>query len=341
MNSKGSRWWFGILTLLISYNALGDGTGAVEEDIVGADSITCQDARIFERLATDICWTCVTPIRIMGVDLDGTGPSEANSDPLCTCDTPFPGTTMGFWLPRHLSEAVGTPGCSPSLMGQKLPLGSSSEIGGEAYSQRGTNAQTTFRHVHHFQFPVGEMMGLMAGCPTGGSEFSMAHATELVPHWNDDLLAFVINTESALFANAPAIAACIADAANTGIGGNEPISSLYWCGGSWGSLYPKTGNVAHPGDAQTTASLQSARLLSQMHRWGIARKTLGNECGGVIHPTIPKAQYKFQQYWPYSESNNNHYIGESAFRWGTYRWRPGHDHVNIIWRWDDCCLELF
>jgi conjugal transfer pilus assembly protein TraU len=36
-----------------------------------------------------------------------------------------------------------------------------------------------------------------------------------------------------------------------------------------------------------------------------------------------------------------HYIGESQFKWGEWRNRPGtgEDFVYLIWRYTDCCLS--
>lgn len=307
----------------------------------GNVDLLCKSARIFERMVSDICWTCVFPMRVAGVDVGGTSPSGANKDPVCSCDTPIPGISMGSWMPKKLAEAVKTPGCSPSLYGARLPLGSETELGAQGkHNNDGHAKENSFRHVHYFHFPVGEILGLIQGCAPGGGDFGLSFATEMVPTWNNDLLAFIVNSETALFANPAAQAACTADAMAVGIGGREPFDSLFWCAGSWGNMYPMTGNVSYSHSGVEATSLQSARFLGQIHRWGMAFKTMGNACGGVIHPTIPRRQYKFQQYWPMPEANNNHYIGESLFRWGPHRNQMGEDYLHLIWRWDDCCLEV-
>lgn len=268
------------------------------------------------------------------------------------------------------------PGCSPTFGGVKLPFGADTELGGYSGTAESKGfSDRDFRHTHYFAFPVGEMLGLIAGCSPLDS-FDLLYATELVPTWSDDMLAFFVNPETALFANPAALMACTVEATTTGIMGSEPMEALYWCAGSWGSLYPMTGSVTYQGSPPADTSLMAARLMAQLHRWGVARKTMGNSCGGDFTPTLPKNQYRMQQYWPLATaimpggggggtpagsggntgpgtpsgggetgspqgSDGNHWIGESDFRWGVHKNVPGfEDYLHVIFRWNDCCLEL-
>ncbi|WP_262364758.1 TraU family protein [Aeromonas sobria] len=89
------------------------------------------------------------------------------------------------------------------------------------------------------------------------------------------------------------------------------------------------------------SSLLSARVLTALHRRGLAWKTMGDEamCRGVISPTMPKTQYKFTLLHPVPETDSSHVIGESALTWGLSKTIPaiGQDPIYTIWRWNDCC----
>jgi len=65
-------------------------------------------------------------------------------------------------------------------------------------------------------------------------------------------------------------------------------------------------------------------------------------CRGYIYPTLPKSQYKLEQFYPLAEANGNHWLGQSSFTWGEWRNIPavGEDFVHLLWRWTDCCLRF-
>src|SRR5260363_426945 len=89
----------------------------------------CQNAKVIgPKLITDICWSCLFPIRIAGVPISGAGgriPEEAVKSPLCTCrdgaGLPRPGVTTSMWEPAQLVEFQRVPGCSSVLNGTHFP----------------------------------------------------------------------------------------------------------------------------------------------------------------------------------------------------------------------------
>ena len=261
-------------------------------------STSCRSARVFERIMSDICWDCIFPIKVAGQAFGpGELPDGAVTSAFCMCNPPFPGITMGAWFPVRIVEAVKMPGCSPTF-GVNLPLGADTELGGYSGDSDKVGFQDRdFRHTHYFSFPVGEMLGLVAGC-NPLSSFDLLYVTELIPTWSDDMLSFFVNPETALFANPAALMACTAEAVTTGVAGQQPLEALFWCAGSWGTLYPMTGSVTHQGSPPADTSLMAARLIAQLHRWGLARKTMGNSCGSDLAFMLPKNQYRMQQYWP-------------------------------------------
>lgn len=91
--------------------------------------LTCPDAGLLSgKLLTDVCWSCIFPIRVAGLPLgSGSVPSGASNKSFCLCEdnlgVPRPGIVTSMWEPARLIELVRTPGCSPSLGGIRLPLG--------------------------------------------------------------------------------------------------------------------------------------------------------------------------------------------------------------------------
>ena len=81
-----------------------------------------------------------------------------------------------------------------------------------------------------------------------------------------------------------------------------------------------------------------------LNRRGLARGTMGDEalCGAPIEPFLHKSQYRMSMFYPLPETQSNHVIGESAFRWGEWRSLPGpgEDHLYLLWRWNDCCATF-
>lgn len=85
--------------------------------------LTCPDAGLLSgKLLTDVCWSCIFPIRVAGLPLgSGNVPSGASNKSFCLCEdnlgVPRPGIVTSMWEPARLIELVRTPGCSPSLGG--------------------------------------------------------------------------------------------------------------------------------------------------------------------------------------------------------------------------------
>ena len=111
--------------------------------------------------------------------------------------------------------------------------------------------------------------------------------------------------------------------------------------GSWGVLFPTSGNVLSRENIMMTTSLMSARALYALHRRGLEWRSIGDDvmCGGEMSPYLPKNQYRFQVFHPVSETDNNHVLGEMLYTWALGRTIPavGEDPLFLIWRWIDCC----
>ena len=308
----------------------------------------CQNAEIISgKLITDICWDCLFPIRVAGVPMNGGGasaPASAVNSPLCLClddlGVPRPGITTSMWEPARLIEFQRVPGCSSVLNGTRFPF----ERTNQGNHQRGgkDGAQGTFMHYHYYAFPLLAMLDLFSnpGCVTDGyMDLDMMYMSEVDPTWNNDELAFFTNPEAAAVANPVAITACAADAVASTAG--APIDSMFWCAGTWGLLYPLSGNQYTMSSVVKNTSLLKVKTLAALHRRGLVRRTMGEDamCEGIVDVTLKKEMYKYTLLHPIAETDTAHVTGESTFRWGMGRTIPGigQDLIYTIWRWNDCC----
>ena len=296
----------------------------------------------FFNPVSDVDWGAMFPIKIGGIKITpGEGTDTVNHFPLCFCGSPVPrvGIKVSFWEPVKLVEVVRHPGCFPSLGGRKLPLPSFAMAGayGEGGGQRGD--RTSFLHVHHFLYPVFSVLNLFSsfGCMTQGG-FDLAYLTAFDPLWSNDELSFLLHPEIALVANPEAQAACAADA--VAASGGFGINKLFWCAGSWGSVYPHTGNNGATGDLPAVYALSAVKLLAKLHNELLAFKTTGEGslCAARPHRVIVKDQYKLQLAFP--KNTQAFPIGRVTARWAPGKWYPaqGEDWVWVLWRKKDCCL---
>lgn len=336
-----------------SVQSAADGSGSNQ-------SLVCPDAEIFgAKLITGICWNCIFPITLAGGVMklgdpdEQKAPEDANDRPTCACPSnpmdpiPLPGLAVSFWEPARIIEVVRTPFCMASFGGTKIK-DSWRGMGTKGLNvEPGNDTQTgsAKAHVHYMAFPILAMMNMLldATCnPDGYVDPDLLYVTELDPTWSSDELALLTNFETMLFANPVALAACAVDAAASTAG--YPMQKLFWCAGTWGTVYPMTGNDPNSVSRPVTSSLFATRMLAKLHRLGLARKYTGSEtlCRAPFHPTLHKTQYKMSTLFPIVESRQNHWIGESSFKWGEWRNIPaaGEDHLYMLYRFNDCCFRL-
>ena len=310
----------------------------------------CPDAELFSaKLLTDICWSCLFPIRIAGLSIGGgERPAGASEAVLCACNdalgVPRPGMVVGMWEPAWIVELTRAPACSPALGGLRLPLGSRRLLGTSGQGEY-DGSDTSFYNVHWYAFPLLVLLDLFFEdrCNADGMmDFDILYLSELDPTWSNSELAFFTQPEAAWLASPVAFAACLADAASATAG--SPVDSLFWCAGTWGRLYPFTGIAGAYGSRPRDTSLFAARSLAALHRRGLARRTMGDGalCRAPIEPFLPKSQYRLSMFYPLPEASSAHVIGESPFRWGEWRTLPGpgEDHLYLLWRWNDCCATF-
>ena len=293
---------------------------------------------------TDVCWECLFPITISGVNVTPDKNDHTDySTHFCFCKgfPPKIGVPLTFWEPlyivdvtRHAYKLLGLGGIA---------------VGKESVKNRGAICliadspnQQSFYHVHFYTYPVMAILELFTDfvCAHKG-ELEMGYMTELDPLWNDDQLSIILNAEAGLFSNPLAQAACISDCATSSLG--KPQDALFWCAGCQGSLYPFTGTVGHHVGAVQASSLLVHRMLAKLHRSFMLKGYENNEfCEAKYLPYIKKSLYKTQLVYPIPQTKGPcHPLGKTDVIWGAGKSFPykGEDFVYLVWVKKQCCLD--
>jgi len=299
---------------------------------------------------SDICWQCMFPLSIGGVkllqneikpDLD-----MGTESAICVCKngTSFVlGLSVGFFEPARIIETVKDPYCF-TILGTSMDNPEAGFLGG-THVERSTNQmdqESLFQQAHWYIFPVFALIDMFYDLPCLEEQsFDIAYLTEIDPLWNDDLLSFIINPEALLFGNPVAQLSCVADAISTNMG--DPINSLFWCMGSWGSAYPLSGHMNTDNYVQGNAAL-AARMIYKLGREALLWDTGSDVCGAVMTPIWRKDHYRMHIMKPVRDGTC-HPIGKSSLIWGSSKNPPfeagGNASDNFAWmlfRKRTCCV---
>ncbi|MBI3753315.1 MAG: TraU family protein [Deltaproteobacteria bacterium] len=293
---------------------------------------------------TDISWNSIFPIKIGGVTVvpsDQPDAPDLNKMPICACPAPppifvRPGIPISFWEPARLIETVKDPFFFPSI-GSAIPIKSTNGGTSADSSIDGTDS-SSFQQAHYFIFPVWALLELLTdfACVESGG-FDLAYITEVDPLWNNDILAFILNPEAALFANPVAQLSCIPDSVASNL--YLPLSPFFWCMGSWGSAYPLTGHVNNDNYLEANAAI-AARMIFRQGRLLLLQDTGINLCAAVPTPIWVKHNYRLQLAMPV-RNISAFPIGQSGLRWGGFKNPPfvGDNFVWAIFRKRACCAS--
>ena len=288
----------------------------------------------------------IFPIRIGGVKIGGFGGledySSVSNTPVCLCMDPFPriGLKISLWEPIAFLEATRIPSCSPSL-GMALPLPSPTAQTGFGGEDSAGEDQSNFHsyQFHYVKFHPFAILNLFLDfiC-LEKSGLDVAYMSELDPLWQSDVWAAVLNPEAILVANPVAQMSCMADSAAATMG--FPLDFLWWCLGTWGSLYPLTKNVSQ-GINLTSQMAVSTRAVAKLHKQLILWGSVGESglCGMYPMLVMRKSQYSLLPLHPVSHPKRMP-IGRSVMLWGEGKEVPfinHHVYVNMLYRKRDCC----
>lgn len=308
----------------------------------------------FPNIITDVCWECVFPIRVGGMNITPSyddGDNEGDGNPICICpsrilgNTHVPGIKISLWEPVRMADVTRTPYCLVNMGG--MHLGNSNTLkdrGVGALPQGEGTLHKSYYHVHWYVFPIFYAFELLLdfAC-VDQSQIDLLHLSEFDPFWDNDELALLHNPEAVLFGNPIAQAACAVDCAKASFG--HGFDAMFWCAGCFGSLYPFTGSVAATVTSVQATELLVARFMAKMHRYGLMYAYIGpgSECKKQFAPIIKKSMYRLQMINPIPATDNACMpIGKSDFWHGRHQTREilqgSNNYGYLIWRKRQCCL---
>ena len=300
----------------------------------------------FVNPVTDVCWSCIFPIRIGGVTVFSSDMPDADTltSPVCSCSGPagIPvfGLSVSFWEPYRIIEVVADPWC---MVAEGVDMGgvTSRTARGTLTGQgQGANSPHYFAQAHHIIFPVWGILDLLTDVPcveSGG--WDVAYVTELDPLWQSDLESLILNPEALVFGNAALQLACTADAVSAAFG--LPRDELFWCMGQWGSAYPLTGRIM-TGNPVLGAAAVAGRLLYKLNRELLLCDRAVSPCRCVRTPIWIKSHYRLQIVRPKANTGSTIRIGQPSPLWEAGQAPPleeGTDNFAfIVFRKVNCCL---
>jgi conjugal transfer pilus assembly protein TraU len=294
---------------------------------------------------TDICWECIFPITLGGINVTpNTQDFSSYNTPVCVCagTPPKIGVPITFWEPARMVDVTRQAYKLVGLGGIKLG-NSNVKNRGSVSSIAETPSKTSFHHVHYYTYPILSLLGLLTDfqCVESG-ELDVAYMSEFDPLWGDDSLQNIFNPEAYLFSSPLVHLSCIADCTLSSM--NKPVDKLFWCAGCQGSLYPFGGHVSHHVGLLQASSLLVHRCLAMLHRMGVVKGYDENDfCEPRLMPMIKKSLYKTQIVRPIPHTSGEcHALGKSDQLWGigkTYPVKAEDDFVYLIWIKKQCCLD--
>ncbi len=295
----------------------------------------CPTGTTFD-LITKVNWGCMFPITIGGLTLFGNGDDADSgvSSPVCECfsegSAKF-GLKIGFWEPARVIDTVKDAYCMMPL-GIELPIA-------QPFVQDGSHTTAKVRQTsvqtHYYIYPVLALLDIYADVPClkydEGGDVDIALITEVLPFWQNDMLAMIVNPEAVLFANPAAQLAFLADAAAATAG--RPLDPLYWCLGSWGTMFPLAG-AASSGDMIEAHALLAMRTLQLMARGGALKEYSDSGCSQRFAPIITKSKYRMHMLSPSRSACFK--PGATVMTWGNAL-SFSDNHMWMVFRKVNCC----
>lgn len=145
---------------------------------------------------TDVCWSCVFPIKLGGVTLSSGNNADPETDAnrLCLCASGANitvGLNMSFWEPLRTAEVVRTPYCFPSLGGMELNVGIRAPAHGRTPNKSTSAQRSSFYQVHWYFTPWLFILEVLLDTKClEQSAWDLAYMTELDPLWDDSVTTF-------------------------------------------------------------------------------------------------------------------------------------------------------
>jgi len=295
---------------------------------------------------TDICWECLFPIHLGGVNVTQKHKDLVKHKESLVCECPGTppkvGIPLAFWEPLYLVDVTTHAYKLVGLGGIKLSKETIKNRGGIGIVADGPTQHSNY-HVHFYEYPILSLLEIFTDFVClEKSELTIPYLSEFDLTWNDESTALILSGEAALFANPAAQMSCLADCMASNL--DKPHDSLFWCAGCSGSLYPFTGYVAHHISPLQASYLLVQRFLAKWHR-SMQQKGFKDDefCEAKFLPIIKKSNYKTQLVHPIPQTKSPcQSLGKSDVLWGYKKSLPGKgdEFVYLIWQKRHCCLDM-
>lgn len=307
----------------------------------------------FPNPISDICWSCIFPIKLGSKTLMGSNQDDNDSSNSYTCSCSSGtsvtlGLNLSFFEPARIAEVVRQPYCFPMLGGAKLDMGVRAPAHGRVAGSNAKGMTGSFYQAHWYINPMlFYLEAIMDNNCLEQNVFDMAYVTELDPLWNDTDATFVLNPDATLFTDMAAKIACGYDCVQASIG--MPTDNIWWCAGCQGHMYPLTGYVSAHVSGIQASTLIMQRLTNKLHREGLMWAASGKEgrCGFYIEPLMKKSNYKYQMIYPRRQTAKVDGKCCQPFGRTTQLWQAGkefpfggEDFAYQIFRKRDCCSAV-
>lgn len=314
----------------------------------------------FPNPITDICWSCMFPFWIVGMEINNTLGEEPigafHSPPVCMGKT-WGGYKIGvglsFYDPNKMVDVTRTPFCLVGLGG--VNLGMAVE---PLFLRHGTQSADTstkvgaFYQAHTYIDPLLFILEapIDTSC-TSTAGFDIGYLTELDPAWNNDNLTFYLNPDAVLYATPLTPITTGLDCVSSMAGVISQANGLtYWSAGCQGSMYPLDGNL-HGATPIDDSVLTMERFMHKLHREMLQFSTAGAKA--VFAPVVPapimdKTEYKYSMVYPVrfhdplSGGKCCSFFGRTTMGWDAGHNIPitGEDFAYHIYQRRDCCSGI-
>jgi conjugal transfer pilus assembly protein TraU len=212
------------------------------------------------------------PLKFGGVEVNSFDNLEDTPSEMSTicgpCLTPpfnIPvfGIQTSYWQPIAILEVTSIPHCMPTW-GTSMDAGNLA--GSNSLGDRpAENDKSLYSYQTHYMFypPFAAMDLGSSTCARTPTTWDMPYMSEYDPRWQDDVSAAVYFFEVMLVSHPLTQLSCGIDAIAANLG--FPLDLLWWCMGSWGSMYPVSGNIVNVTAPQAAIGL-AVRTIKNMSR---------------------------------------------------------------------------
>lgn len=322
---------------------------------IAVSNVACKGS-VWNPITTN--WNNALPITTAGVSSGGgvANPAAMKTMPaICMCKIippgiPVPGVGITYWEPLYVAEVTNMPGCLSSMGGlQVLPpvmasaSASSASFTGAEDGDGGSEGNLLNMQVHWYEYPIFAILDVMGGglCQSGLSGFAFGGMTEVMPFWQNEILAAKMFPLTHLVANPIADMACIPDTFAANI--RQPIDTLFWCAGNQGNLFPPIGwNSNLENGIADTNLLFLGKFMNTYAYSGALLTTIGPGavCQAHYSPFLTRSQFRFDPIQPVP-STRTVTMGMNTMLWSSTPPLNIGDRIDnnfLIWQGKQCCF---